>query len=474
MAAWKGGEWGIMSSIAARPVLKDALFGAAVWTVLVLVSHRWMQHLGDAFDALEHHTASFEATHALLDAITAGHIGIWLGGLFLGGLLAKRADERYQAARAIKTKLGLATEVFESAAEGIIVTDAGARIVEVNPAFTTIFGHPPEAVIGQNARVLQSGRHDPAFYERMWDTLRTQGRWQGEIWNRRKNGDIFPEWLSVAAIRDKNGAVQQYLGIFSDMTSQVEARETMRAVNSTLESRVRERTGELEAANQDLQAFAYSVAHDLRAPLRTVEGFTRYVLDEEGERLTDEGRHALDRAWRGAGRMEALIEDLLQLSRLGKAEARRESLSLQALVTTIGEELRPQYPGSELVLGTLPTFRGDAGMLRQLFQNLIGNALKFSSKKPAPRVEVGERKGPHGERVFFVADNGAGFDMARADALFRVFHRLHAQHDFPGTGVGLAIVQRVVERHGGWIHAEAEVDQGARFEFTLEPSPAAD
>jgi light-regulated signal transduction histidine kinase (bacteriophytochrome) len=233
-----------------------------------------------------------------------------------------------------------------------------------------------------------------------------------------------------------------------------------------LEERVRERTAELQTANQALEGFSYSVSHDLRAPLRAVSGYTQMLEEDYGARLDDEGRRLLRFVSGSAQRMGQLIDGLLTFSRLGRQPVHAVQVEMRSLVREVADELAPDHPAAHINLGELPEATGDRMLLRQVWANLIGNALKYSAKSESPRVEIGGRA-DDGEIVYWVGDNGAGFNMRYADKLFRVFQRLHGEHEFSGTGVGLAIVERVIARHGGRVWAEGEVNRGAKFFFTL-------
>jgi PAS domain S-box-containing protein len=235
-----------------------------------------------------------------------------------------------------------------------------------------------------------------------------------------------------------------------------------------LEQRVRERTLELEAANRELEAFSYSVSHDLRAPLRSVIGFASVLRDDHGAVLDADGRHTLERVLAGGRRMEALIEALLSLSRTGRADLYRAPVALSELVHQVGDELQRAHPDRTVTLRVAPDVIVDADerLLRVVMANLLGNAWKYTARRDEAHVEFG--LGHHdGEPVFYVRDDGAGFDMRYADKLFGPFQRLHSATEFSGSGIGLATVQRIIHRHGGRIWAEAAVDEGATFYFTL-------
>ncbi len=240
--------------------------------------------------------------------------------------------------------------------------------------------------------------------------------------------------------------------------------EAVQKLNTELEARVQDRTAQLEAANQELEAFSYSVSHDLRAPLRGIDGFSRILLQDYAPHLDADGQRHLQRVRANAQRMGQLIDDLLEFSRLSRQALRKQTVDPAALARQVLDDLKPDYAHRpvEIVVGDLSACEADPALLRQVWANLIGNALKYSSQREPARVEVGWRDG-----AYFVRDNGVGFDMRYADKLFRVFQRLHSAEEFDGTGVGLAIVQRIVHRHGGRIWAEAEVGQGATFYFTL-------
>jgi len=246
--------------------------------------------------------------------------------------------------------------------------------------------------------------------------------------------------------------------------------ERLRLANADLERRVQEQTAELATLKAELDAFSYSVSHDLRAPLRAIDGFSKALLEDygDGRPLDKQARHYLHRINRGAERMTSLIDDLLKLSRIVRAELHRGPLDLAEIARAVVASLKQHSPGRDIAVSLPPAApaSGDPRLLRVVLENLLGNAWKFTRKTPNPSIELGVEE-RNGERAFFVRDNGAGFEMAYANKLFSPFQRLHDEDEFEGSGVGLAAAQRVVRRHGGRIWAEAEPERGATFWFTL-------
>ncbi|MEW6313541.1 MAG: ATP-binding protein [Pseudomonadota bacterium] len=245
--------------------------------------------------------------------------------------------------------------------------------------------------------------------------------------------------------------------------------ESDRQLQATLERHVLERTMELQAANRELEAFSYSVSHDLRAPLRSIDGFSLALLEDYAERFDDQAKDYLNRIRSATQRMGHLIDDMLILSRVTRVEMRRAPVDLSALATNVLEELQKNEPERKVDWRVEPalTAEGDVDLLRMVLANLLDNAWKYTARQKLPRIEVGMARNAGGAMEFFVRDNGVGFDMAYAGKLFGAFQRMHSASEFPGTGVGLAIVQRVIHRHGGQVRGEAAVGRGATFYFTL-------
>ncbi|MBI3919314.1 MAG: PAS domain S-box protein [Betaproteobacteria bacterium] len=281
------------------------------------------------------------------------------------------------------------------------------------------------------------------------------------------------KWVRTVGQPVREGAaVVKVTGSFQDITDRKRAEDEIRALNATLERRVAERTAELEAANKELESFSYSVSHDLRAPLRALDGYSRMLEEDYGDKLDEEGRRLLGVVRDSSQNMGALIDDLLAFSRLGRKAITAIEVDMNALVREVLNELRPVAGESaqRCVIEPLPAAWCDRALLRQVWVNLLSNAFKFAGKREQPVIKVA---GHHaGENVYSVSDNGAGFDMQYYDKLFGVFQRLHSNDEFPGTGAGLAIVRRVVTRHGGRVWAEGKVNEGATFYFALPKGAA--
>jgi light-regulated signal transduction histidine kinase (bacteriophytochrome) len=324
-------------------------------------------------------------------------------------------------------------------------------------------GYSREEVIGHTS--IELGLVDAEARARILEAIRTQGAVRDvEIQVHTRSNEAVDVLVSAEEI-ELNGQ-RCAITIQYDITQLKRAEREVRRLNNDLERR----QTALEAVNKELEAFTYSVAHDLRAPLRAIDGFSRLLLEEHAPHLDSEAVRYLDTVRRNAQRMGALIDDLLAFSRLGRQPVKKQSVLAGDLVRRVFADLSGETEGRqvELSVGELPPCRADPALLQQVFANLLSNALKFSKKRDVARIEVGcQRPDGAGAPVYFVKDNGAGFDMQYADKLFGVFQRLHPAQEYEGTGIGLAIVQRIIHRHGGRIWAEAEIDRGAAFYFTL-------
>jgi PAS domain S-box-containing protein len=358
------------------------------------------------------------------------------------------------------------SKAFRSSPVGtIIVRVSDNRFVELNDTFVAMTGYAREELLGSTT--TEHGIMQPEEALTYQALLHSDGKNTGlETTLKTKSGEIRNLLSSVEEIMLHGEP--HHLGCVVDITERRRAEEALREVHRTLEQRVVERTSQLEAANKELEAFSYSVSHDLRAPLRAVNGFAGIVLEDFSSQLPEEGKKYLERIRKGGEQMGCLIDDLLALSHLSRQPMNRRKVDMVRLVRTVLEELNPQFGGREVEIkvGNLPSCHGDAALLKQVWMNLLSNAIKYSRGRKKTVVEIGCMS-EKGENVYIVRDNGAGFDMTYAHKLFGVFQRLHRSDEFEGTGVGLAIVQRVVYRHGGRVWAEAEVDRGATFYFTV-------
>lgn len=290
------------------------------------------------------------------------------------------------------------------------------------------------------------------------------GRFEEEGWRVRKDGSQLWANVVISAVRDNTGTLRGFAKVTRDMTARKRAEDDIRKLNEAL----KRHAAQLESANKELEAFCYSVSHDLRAPLRSIDGFSLALMEDYGDKLEPDARDYLKRVRAATQRMAQLIDDLLNLSRVSRGEMSRSPVDLTAMARAVATELQKSEPDRqvEIVIADGLVAEGDTRLLRVVLDNLLGNAWKFTARRTGARIEFGA-SGHNGTRQFFVRDNGAGFDMAYAHKLFGAFQRLHGADQFGGTGVGLATVQRIINRHGGQISAEGEVEKGATFRFTL-------
>jgi signal transduction histidine kinase len=322
---------------------------------------------------------------------------------------------------------------------------------------------------------LQSGQTLPETYRQMWQTLLAGQVWRGELLSRKKNGELFWENTQISPVRDETGKITHLVAVMEDITARKQAEQALAMLNLDLERRVAARTQQIEAANRELQAFNHSVSHDLRTPLRAIQGFAQAIEEDGGDSLTGELPDYLRRIRAAAARMGELIDDLLELGRVGQVEYMAQPVHLGRMAREILDGLARREPDRrvEIEVDQDIVVDGDPRLLRIALENLLGNAWKFSAERDPARIVFGQA-GLNGEdrtnTVLMVRDNGAGFDMDHADKLFRPFYRLHAANRYPGKGIGLATAKRAIDLHGGRIWAEGEPEHGATFYFELPES----
>ncbi len=362
--------------------------------------------------------------------------------------------------------------IIDSAMDAIMTVDAEQRIVVFNAAAEKMFLCTAAEALGQSVtRFIPPrfrawhGAHMRSFGETNL-TNRAMGS-MGAISAMRSNGEEFPIEASISQVNA--GGQRLFTVIIRDATQRQAAEREVRRLNEELEARVAARTEELRTSNAELESFTYAVAHDLRAPLRQMAGFCAILLEEFASGLAPEAQAYLQRVQRAATKMGFLVDELLKLGKLGRQSVRRETVDLNRAIEEVVSLLEPEFAGRKVQwsIAELPPVTCDAMLIRLVFQNLLSNALKYSRTRSQARIEIGQLNEP-GSPTFFVRDNGVGFDMKYADKLFGVFQRLHREQDFEGTGVGLATVHRIITKHGGRIWANAQLDSGAAFFFTLD------
>ncbi|MFA6101497.1 MAG: PAS domain S-box protein [Victivallaceae bacterium] len=355
--------------------------------------------------------------------------------------------------------------LFDSSTDEIMIADFAGRCLEVNETACLKLQYSREELVSMSLRDINS----PDFRSKCDETIKKlpeAGFMSYETEHMTKTGQIIPVEINAKVIDYNNSKV--ILEIVRDIAERKQAEQEIHKLNEQLEQRVRDRTVQLEAANKELEAFAYSVSHDLRAPLRGIDGWSLALSEDYNAQLDERACQYIGRVRSETQRMGQLIDDLLQLSRVTRSQIQKEKVDLSELAQTVVEHLREAFPARNVNISIEPglTVTGDPRLLEIALTNLFNNAFKFSGKLPLARIEFG-RTVIDGRQVFFIRDDGAGFDMAYAAKLFGAFQRMHKQTEFPGTGVGLATVQRIIHRHAGRVWAEAKVDQGATFYFTI-------
>jgi PAS domain S-box-containing protein len=346
----------------------------------------------------------------------------------------------------------------------IFVRDMSDIITYWNRGAQELYGWTAEEAIGKRSHDLLRTVFPAPLDDIAADLLRT-GRWEGELEKTKSDGTRVVVASRWSLQRNEQRIPIAILETNNDITQRKRGEEEVRKLNQELGKR----TIELEAINKELEAFAYSISHDLRAPLRHMVGFTELLQKNASSVVDEKGRRYMSTILESAKRMGTLIDDLLAFSRIGRAEARESMVDLEDLVKEVQSEIAQEAAGRSITwkVGALPNLYGDRSMLKLALVNLLSNAIKFTRPRPQPEIEVGCSEKQNDRTVLFVRDNGVGFDMKYANKLFGVFQRLHRAEEFEGTGIGLATVQRIIRRHGGEVWAEGLVDKGATFFFSV-------
>jgi len=386
---------------------------------------------------------------------------------------------RHETERKLRAMERWLSTTLKSIGDGVLATDTAGRITFLNPVAEHLTGWPSSEAHGKEFTSVFQARH-AITGESIPNPVLTAMR-QGDIITldsqtqlHRRDGEPIPIDDSAAPIRDEQGRTTGAVLVFRDSTERLRAEMEIRQLNEQLEQRVQARTAQLTAANHELESFSYSVSHDLRAPLRAINGFSNMLMERCGPQLDQEGKRLLGIVCESAGRMGHMVDDFLNLARVGRQPLRLVSSDMNTLVADALADLGADAckPNLSVTVTPLPSACVDPALLRQVWVNLLANAIKFSDRRNHPEIEVAGRIDGD-ELIYSVKDNGVGFDMDYASKLFGTFQRLHSNEEFEGTGVGLAIVQRIIRRLGGRVWAEGVVDQGATFFFALptQPSP---
>jgi PAS domain S-box-containing protein len=374
--------------------------------------------------------------------------------------------ERHLADEAARRAGALDRSLIEAGLDPLVTIAPDGKIIDVNNAAEKVTGRSLQQLIGTD---FSDYFTDPGKARAGYEQMFREGLIKDyELQIRHRDGHVTPVLYNAWVYRHEAGDV---IGVFAarDISERKRAEEEIRKLNEGLERRVRERTAELQATNTELEAFTYSVSHDLRSPLRHIDGFSKLLLEEYSADLPEDARRHLSRIRDATRRMGMMVDDLLNLTRLGRKELSMQLTGLSSLLEEAIGDLQPEMAGREIEwrIGKLPFVECDPALVKQVFADLLSNALKFTRPQEHAVIEVGETT-QDGRAVIFVRDNGVGFNMKYVDKLFGVFQRLHRPEDFEGTGIGLATVQRIVHKHGGRVWAEGELNKGAAFYFTLE------
>ncbi|MEO7400463.1 MAG: PAS domain S-box protein [Polaromonas sp.] len=413
-------------------------------------------------------TTHFEAFSPSLEAWFEIHVYPTEAGIavYLQDITQRRSEQ---------SQLQLLETAVARVNDIVIITQAepfdetGGRIVFVNDAFERNTGYSRQEATGNTPKMLMGPKSRSVELDRILDAVKNGRAVRAEIASYTKAGEELWLEIDLAPIADEAGRYTHWVAVERDITERRRQQEEILKLNSALQERVQLRTSQMKVANRELEAFSYSVSHDLRSPLNTIYGFSQLLAKLEGDQLSEKGRHYLDRIRAGAQQMAELIEGLLTLAKLSREQIRAEMVDLSTLARRVRSDCQARAPErlAQVHIQDGLSAHGDRRLLSAVFENLLDNAWKFTSTRARAQIHVGSKPGKDGETVFFVRDNGVGFDMAFEHKLFGTFERLHSPEEFSGAGIGLATVKRVIERHGGRVWAQSTLNQGATFYFTL-------
>lgn len=436
-----------------------------------LVDSSWKSALKSGSYAVEHRILFGQETRWVSEK---AEIEFDTNGVAISGLgTVQDITERKMAETRLHRQLKINDAFFDQAVTCFVLLDPQYNFIRVNEAYARACRRKIEDFAGRNHFDLYPSETKQIFDEVVSSKQPAQFMARPFVFRDQPDrGVTFWDW-TLQPVLDEKGNLEFLVFTLNEVTERKRAEEEIRQLNEDLERRVICRTAELETANKELESFTYSVSHDLRAPLRHIDGFSKLLMEEHGAHLPPEAQHQLQRIREGTRRMGQLVDDLLNLARVGRHELRLQVAGLKPIVGEVMNDLKPdcQDRDVEWRIGDLPFVECDPALMRQVFHNLLANALKFTRPRTHALIHIGQEQ-REGKNVIFVRDNGVGFSMKYADKLFGVFQRLHRSEDFEGTGVGLATVHRIIQRHGGRVWAEAELEKGATFYLCL-PCPTA-
>jgi len=383
--------------------------------------------------------------------------------------LQKEIAERRKAEQALAKSKAEFEAMFNSIPDAVLFADTQRRIVMSNPAVYSMFGYSNEELLGQPTKMLYANQADYLDQgQRRYRTGPDSETDAYEIQYKRKDGSVFWSESLGTQVINPEGEVIGFIGLFRDITVRKKTEEELLKHREHLEELVAERTTALENSYQELESYSYSIAHDLRAPLRSISGFSQILLEESKDKLESDAQDHLERIIRSAGHMAQLIDDILELSRVSRSGMHINEVNLSEICLEISKTLHESSPQRQVEWKISPDVKvfADFHLMYIVMSNLLANAWKFTQRKTTALIEFGAVE-KQGRQIYYVRDNGVGFDMKYSDKIFGLFQRLHHSDDYEGTGVGLATVQRIITRHNGWVKVEGVTGEGATVYFSI-------